>query len=116
MVCSRLSKENGDNIVIYKFNPLNYEDSNQVLKNFYTGLIAKIREEHFEPELESLLESYMEHVIAAVSEQNFYGVKFKFSHSDSGVEHTIKKLEEALKIFSGTVDRYIPTEEDKNIP
>lgn len=97
LVCSRLSKENGDNIVIYKFNPLNYEDSNQVLKNFYTGLIAKIREEHFEPELESLLESYMEHVIAAVSEQNFYGVKFKFSHSDSGVEHTIKKLEEALK-------------------
>ena len=97
LVCKRLSEDKQNEIVIYKFNPLNYEDSNQVLKNFYTGLIAKIREEHFEPELESLLASYMDNVIAAVSEQNFYGVKFKFSYSDSDVENTIKKLEEALK-------------------
>lgn len=97
LVCKRLSEDKQEKIVIYKFNPLNYEDSSRVLRNFYTGLIAKIREEHFEPELEALLSSYMDKVVAAVSEQNFYGIKVKFSNSNTSEENVVEKLEKALE-------------------
>ena len=97
LICKRLSEDRQNKIVIYKFDPLNYEDSSRVLRNFYTGLIAKIREEHFEPELEALLSSYMDKVVATVSEQNFYGIKVKFSNFDTSEERIIEKLEKALE-------------------
>lgn len=99
LCCNRLEDIYHDKIVIYKFNPLNYEDSSDVLKNFYTGLIAKIREEHFVPEIEALLDSYMDKVIASVSaQQSFFKFDYKFFNSSKSDEYIIKKLDRALAV------------------
>ena len=99
LCCKKLKEKHHDNIVIYKFNPLNYEDSSDVLKNFYTGLIAKIREGHFEPEVEALLDSYMETVISSVSMQYaFFKIVPKFFKSSKSEEAIIKKLNKALDV------------------
>lgn len=100
LCCKRLEDKYHDTIVIYKFNPLNYEDSCKVLRNFYTGLISKIQENHFEPKLEALLTSYMDKIIAVVSEQSFFDMKFKLPISSCSEEEIIRKLQTALNQLS----------------
>lgn len=96
LCCERLKDDNECNFLIYKFNPLNYENSDKVLKNFYMGLISTITEKHFEPEIEALLESYMEKVFTAVSEQTFNKVKMKFYVTKKTEEQIILRLGELL--------------------
>ena len=96
LCCKRLKDDNECNFLIYKFNPLNYENSDKVLKNFYMGLISTITEKHFEPEIEALLESYMEKVFTAVSEQTFNKVKMKFYVTKKTEEQIILRLGELL--------------------
>lgn len=86
--------------MIYKFNPLNYEDTNKVLKNFCSGLIAKIQEKHFEPELEALLTSYMDKIIAVVSNPSFFNIQFKFPDTHCSEDVIVKKLETELEKIS----------------
>lgn len=86
--------------MIYKFNPLNYEDTNKVLKNFCSGLIAKIQEKHFEPELEALLTSYMDKIIAVVSNPSFFNIQFKFPDTHCSEDVIVKKLEAELEKIS----------------
>lgn len=100
LCCKNLEDKYHDMIVIYKFNPLNYEDSSKVLRNFYTGLILKIQEKHFEPELEALLTSYMDKIIAVVSEQSFFDMKFKLPISSCSEDEIIRKLQTALNQLS----------------
>lgn len=100
LCCKSLEDKYHDMIVIYKFNPLNYEDSSKVLRNFYTGLISKIQEKHFEPELEALLTSYMDKIVAVVSEQSFWGMKFKLPISSCSEDEIIKKLQAVLNRLS----------------
>lgn len=100
LCCKNLEDKYHDMIVIYKFNPLNYEDSSKVLRNFYTGLISKIQEKHFEPELEALLTSYMDKIVAVVSEQSFWGMKFKLPISSCSEDEIIKKLQAVLNRLS----------------
>lgn len=96
LCCKLLEEDDECNFLIYKFNPLNYENSDKVLKNFYMGLISKITEKHFEPEIEALLESYMEKVLAVVSEQTFYKAKVKFYVTNKTEEQIILELGELL--------------------
>lgn len=100
LCCKRLKGIHKDNIVIYKFNPLNYEDTNKVLKNFCSGLIAKIQEKHFEPELEALLTSYMDKIIAVVSNPSFFNIQFKFPDTPCSEDVIVKKLEAELEKIS----------------
>lgn len=100
LCCKNLEDKYHDMIVIYKFNPLNYEDSSKILRNFYTGLILKIQEKHFEPELEALLTSYMDKIIAVVSEQSFFDMKFKLPISSCSEDEIIRKLQTALNQLS----------------
>lgn len=100
LCCKRLKGIHKDNIVIYKFNPLNYEDTNKVLKNFCSGLIAKIQEKHFEPELEALLTSYMDKIIAVVSNPSFFNIQFKFPDTHCSEDVIVKKLEAELEKIS----------------
>ena len=100
LCCKRLKGIHKDNIVIYKFNPLNYEDTNKVLKNFCSGLIAKIQEKHFEPELEALLTSYMDKIIAVVSNPSFFNIQFKFPDTPCSEDAIVKKLETELEKIS----------------
>lgn len=100
LCCKILKDKYHDMIVIYKFNPLNYEDSSKVLRNFYTGLISKIQEKHFEPELEALLTSYMDKIVAVVSEQSFGNMKFKLPISSCSEDEIIKKLQAVLNRLS----------------
>lgn len=96
LCCEELENNLSNNLVIYKFNPLNYDDTDKVLKNFYTGLIAAIKKKYFEPEVEALLESYMEKVISSLSEQSIQLIKIKIAKTTIGTEQMMKKLEKSL--------------------
>lgn len=96
LCCEQLKKDLNNKLVIYKFNPLSYDDIDKVLKNFYTGLIAAIKKKYFEPEVEALLESYMEKVISALSEQSIQFIKIKITRPTTGTEQIMKKLEKSL--------------------
>ena len=96
LCCERLKKDLNNELIIYKFNPLSYDDTDEVLKNFYTGLIAAIKEKYFEPEVEALLESYMEKIIAALSEQSIQLIKIKITKSTTGTEQIMQRLEKSL--------------------
>ncbi|WP_370849665.1 P-loop NTPase fold protein [Megasphaera sp.] len=96
LCCEQLKRDLNNKLVIYKFNPLSYDDIDKVLKNFYTGLIAAIKKKYFEPEVEALLESYMEKVIVALSEQSIQFIKIKIIKPTMGTEEVMKRLEKSL--------------------
>lgn len=76
-LCCQVLKEENSDYIVYKFNPLKISDTHNLLESFYKGLIATIKENHFEPEIESLLDSYIGIFLNTISEQSVHGVKFK---------------------------------------
>lgn len=96
LCCEYLKNEYPNEIHIYKFNPLQYDDSRNVLDNFCMNLISSINAERFEPELIDLLESYIKKVLMSVSEQSIYGLKIKIPQKAVSMEETYDKLKKRL--------------------
>lgn len=98
LCCQKLAQEN-NKMVIYYFNPLYLKTSDELLRFFYNGLIQKIGEKHFIPELECLMEWYIKSIIdnGMSYEINIGILKFKNSPKRKNIEELYKNLKIVLQ-------------------
>jgi len=93
--CIEYWNENQKNaIIVYKFNPLPFDDSNQLVEKFIDGLIAAIQESAFIPEIRPIISKYSR-LISEKSEFSISEMKFGVSTAPS-IDSTIDDLKSEL--------------------
>lgn len=89
-------KYNGK-IIIYTFDPLKYEKKEQLLEKFVDGLIKEIRNNVFNPEIETLISEYTKLLSPSKISLSFLGANFEFKFSNLSIESILKELELKLE-------------------
>ncbi len=97
-LCKENWNENyGDKIVIYTFDPLRFENNDNILEKFVDGLLKIIKLNFFAPELESLMSKYIKLLNDAKMTFSVFGVRFGIPFDNSSIDITFEKLERTLK-------------------
>lgn len=88
-------KHNGD-IIIYKFNPLRYEDRSNLLEKFVDGLVHAIQKQTFLPEIRPLISRYSR-FIKGKGTISIPGLDLEVMPGSYTVDDAFEDLEVALK-------------------
>jgi hypothetical protein len=88
-----LERTQKDRIIIYKFDPLRYENRSNLAEKFIDGLVHTIRKQVFLPEIQPLVSRYSRFIKGKVG-IHFLG--FKFDPSPYDIDDALDDLESAL--------------------
>lgn len=91
-----------DKVVLYKFNPLRYEDRTNLLEKFIDGLVATLQKSSFAPEIRPLVSKYSR-LIKSKGTFSFLGFEIELSSGTYTVDDAFDDLELALKDFDKKV-------------
>ncbi|EGD47536.1 KAP P-loop domain protein [Ruminiclostridium papyrosolvens DSM 2782] len=83
-------------IIVYNFEPLRYENREDLLRIFIDGLVKEIKKQVFVPELGSLLSKYAKMLKNTKPSFSYSGLRFDLSIENESIDDVFKKLEEAL--------------------
>ncbi|WP_339168986.1 P-loop NTPase fold protein [Paenibacillus sp. FSL H7-0943] len=84
--------------IVYNFNPLKYENRDNLFEKFVDGLINELRNHVFSPELEGLVSKYARLLKDTKATFSFFGVRFNFPYSSNdSIDKTFQELEVVLK-------------------
>lgn len=89
-------KNNRDQIIVYSFNPIRYEERNKLIEKFVDGLTRTIQRESFVPEIRPLLSKYSRLLSNAKYKLSFYGFDFEWFSGAYTIDDAFKELESAL--------------------
>jgi len=84
-----------DKVIVYKFNPLQYDRRTNLFEKFIDGLITAIQQAAFSPEVRPLVSRYSR-LIKVKKKINFLGLEFEFLPDSLSVEEVFKDLENVL--------------------
>lgn len=85
-----------DNIIVYKFNPLRYEDRSNLLEKFVDGLVHAIQKQAFLPEIRPLISRYSR-FIKGKGTISIPGLDLEVMPGSYTVDDAFEDLEAALK-------------------
>lgn len=91
-----------DQIIVYSFDPLRFENKDNLLNKFIEGLIKMIGSKVFAPEIGTLVSKYVEQLINSKPSISFLGIKFSLP-----INETIDSVLERLEIALINVDKKI---------
>ncbi|MFS0838093.1 P-loop NTPase fold protein [Paenibacillus sp. 1P03SA] len=91
------NKNYKDEIIVYTFDPLRFENSDNILEKFVDGLLKVIKDNFFVPELESLISKYVKLLNDAKLTFSFFGIRFGVPFDNSSIDKTFEKLESVLR-------------------
>lgn len=80
----RLENSQGKNVIICRFNPLQYQDHSKLFEHFVNALVEAIQKKVFTPEIKSLIFAYTKLIGGKVS-FTFFGVRFDPTTQDMDV-------------------------------
>jgi hypothetical protein len=89
-------KKHKNEMIIYIFNPLRYEDQENLLRKFIEGLIKEIKHNVFVPEIESLISKYAKLLKSTKASFSFFGIKFGPLFGSESMDDIFNRLEIAL--------------------
>ena len=89
-------KKHKNEMIIYIFNPLRYEDQENLLRKFIEGLIKEIKHNVFVPEIESLISKYAKLLKSTKASFSFLGIKFGPLFGSESMDDIFNRLEIAL--------------------
>ncbi|MBX4195904.1 KAP family NTPase, partial [Candidatus Parcubacteria bacterium] len=89
-------KEYGEEIIVYKFNPLRYEDRSNLLEKFIDGLVGTIQKHIFLPEIRPLVSKYSRFIKGKAS-FSWSGLNLEVSPGSYTIDDAFEDLEFALK-------------------
>ncbi|MGG4394182.1 P-loop NTPase fold protein [Paenibacillus thiaminolyticus] len=97
-----LCKEHWDNhyhdkIIVYMFDPLRFENSDNLMEKFADGLLKVIKENFFAPELESLMAKYVKLLHDSNLSLSILGFRFGLPFDKSSIEKTFDRLGMVLR-------------------
>ncbi len=97
--------------IVYRFNPLQYEDRRHLLSKFVDGLVMTLREHVFIPELRTIVSRYSS-LISAKRSVSFAGIDFDLTPPSltveaaaAGVRDALSNLKRRLIIVVDDLDR-----------
>ncbi|MGB7957226.1 MAG: P-loop NTPase fold protein [Minisyncoccia bacterium] len=82
-------------VVVYKFNPLRYEDRSNLLEKFIDGLVKAIQKESYVPEIRPLASRYAR-LIKGKGVFSFFGINFEISPGTYTIDDALEDLESSL--------------------
>ncbi|WP_374019183.1 P-loop NTPase fold protein [Paenibacillus thiaminolyticus] len=97
-----LCKEHWDNhyhdkIIVYMFDPLRFENSDNLMEKFADGLLKVIKENFFAPELESLMAKYVKLLHDSNLSLSILGFRFGLPFDKSSIDKTFDRLGMVLR-------------------
>ncbi|RJG25348.1 P-loop NTPase fold protein [Paenibacillus thiaminolyticus] len=97
-----LCKEHWDNhyddkIIVYMFDPLRFENSDNLMEKFADGLLKVIKENFFAPELESLMAKYVKLLHDSNLSLSISGFRFGLPFDKSSIDKTFDRLSMVLR-------------------
>lgn len=103
-----LCKEHWDNhyhdkIIVYMFDPLRFESSDNLMEKFAEGLLKVMKENFFAPELESLMARYVKLLHDSKLTLSIMGFRFGLPFDKSSIDTTFDRLGMVLR----TIDKKI---------
>ena len=93
-----LENKHKDDVLIYSFNPLRYEDRTNLLEKFVDGLIRIIRKDSFVPEIKPLISKYSRLIKGIKGSFSIFG--FELFSGTYTIDDAFKDLEMALLNFN----------------
>ncbi|QUH28204.1 KAP family P-loop NTPase fold protein [Vallitalea guaymasensis] len=91
------NKKYKDEIIVYTFNPLRYENKEKMLDKFIFGLINEIKNHIFVPEIEWLISQYAKIIKDSKPSFSVMGLGFKLPSVNQSIDDIFERLESALK-------------------
>lgn len=87
-----------DSIIIYSFDPLKFENKDEVLRKFIEGFIKELNKHIFAPEIEGLVSKYAKLLKDSKAKVSFFGVVLDVPSlmGDESIDSIFKRLEQAL--------------------
>lgn len=92
-----------DKIIVYMFDPLRFESSDNLMEKFADGLMKVIKENFFAPELEALMARYVKLLHDSKLTLSILGFRFGLPFDKSSIETTFDRLGMVLR----TLDKKI---------
>ncbi|WP_019910300.1 P-loop NTPase fold protein [Paenibacillus sp. HW567] len=86
-----------DEIIVYTFDPLRFENSDNILDKFVDGLLKVIKGNFFAPELESLISKYVKLLNNAKVTFSIFGIRFGVPFDNSSIDKTFERLESVIR-------------------
>ncbi|GKX29002.1 hypothetical protein SH1V18_14820 [Vallitalea longa] len=83
-------------IIVYTFNPLRYENKEKMLDKFISGFINEIKKHVFVPEIEWLISKYATIIKDSKPSFSIMGFGFKLPTGNKSIDDIFEKLEVAL--------------------
>ncbi|MGE3341223.1 MAG: P-loop NTPase fold protein [Candidatus Altimarinota bacterium] len=90
-------------MIIYKFDPLRYENQDNLLERFINGLEREINNHTFAPEIGSLISKYEKYLKDPKASFSLFGLSFDIPLAGDSLEDIFERLESVLL----TLDRKI---------
>ncbi len=84
-----------DKIIIYRFNPLRYEDRSNLLEKFIDGLVQHIQKHQFAPEIRPLVSRYSR-LIKGKGKFSIGGLNIELTPGEYTIDDAFDDLEEVL--------------------
>ncbi|MCM3337840.1 KAP family NTPase [Paenibacillus sp. MER TA 81-3] len=85
-------KHYNNKIIVYTFDPLRFENSDNLLEKFTDGLLKVIKENFFAPELEFLLEKYVKLLNDSKLSLSIMGFRLGLPFDKSSIDKTFERL------------------------
>lgn len=89
--------QKNQNIIVYRFEPLRYKETTDLVECFVNELVASIQDYAFVPSIQPLFDKYLR-LIKGKGGFNFLGINLSPNNSSS-IEDTLKTLEARLSEF-----------------
>ena len=93
------NNDHSEKVIVYEFNPLQYESRRNLLEIFTDGLINKIQSKTYSPELNILLSKYST-LISNKASLSFLGLKFEPLLFNNSIEDIINEIKTELNKFN----------------
>lgn len=97
-LCAEYWREKYDRqVIIYNFNPLRYEDRDNLLEKFIDGLIGIIQKHSFVPEIRPLVSKYSRFIKGSKGKLSLLGIDFEFLPGAYTIDDAFDDLESVLE-------------------
>jgi len=90
-------KKYPDAVIIYTFEPTRFQNRSDLLDKFVTGLIKKIKEYVFSPEIEPLFSKYRRLLKNPNVSIPFFGLTIELPFADESLEDVFQRLENSIQ-------------------
>lgn len=94
--CEYWELKHKDHVIVYRFNPLRYEDRSNLLETFVDGLIRRIQKDAFVPEMRPLISRYSR-LIKGKGTVSHMGLNVEIVPGTYTIDDAFEDLESALK-------------------